>query len=169
MPLIIFEIPGVKKKYNINRFSLLIGSLFPDFIDKPLELLGFGSANEYAHTLLSVFAFFLVLHLASKRNTSISIPFLVGMLFHLLLDVEHAPIFFPFISYDIEKIEDPVKFWSEAPFIKPYIFLTELIGIIVVLFVITKNKLYSFKEIVNYLKIKPQSNNSNEINSKRSG
>lgn len=156
LPLIIFEIPQIKKKYKVNRFALIIGSMLPDFIDKPLEILGISSGRGYCHTLLFVFTSFMVLYLATRRNKPVSCPFLIGMLIHLLLDTP-APLFYPFISYDfVEVHENAIGHWSNKIMVDLLVISTEIIGIIIIIFIVINNKLFSVSKIIQYLKTNSQ-------------
>ncbi|GAH08840.1 unnamed protein product, partial [marine sediment metagenome] len=99
------------KKKRVNRFALIIGSLFPDILDKTLLFLGLSSGRETFHSLFFIILSFLILFLISKRNVSISFSFFIGTLFHLILDLPDIPLFFPFISYSYEPLIDPIAKW----------------------------------------------------------
>jgi len=118
LPLFISEIPAIKK-LEINRFSLIIGSLFPDIIDKPLSLLGLGTGRLISHNLIFILIAFLILFIFTKRNMRISVPFLAGMSIHLILDFPQVPLFYPFISYDFLFLEEPLFFWFSQLFTDP--------------------------------------------------
>jgi len=149
IPLIIFEIPYIKKKYRVNRIALLIGSIFPDLADKGLLFLKLSNGRGFFHTLLFTFICFGIIFLISKGNKSISVPFLIGMLFHLLLDLPYVPLFYPFIMYNFSYQGDPD--WVHTLLTSPIVQLTELIGALIILFVIIKNKLFKSKELREYL------------------
>jgi len=152
LPLIIFEIPYLKKNYRINRLSLIIGSLLPDFIDKPLELLGISSGRGYFHNLLFAGISFAIVYILSKKNNAISFPFLFGIIIHLLLDMP-IPIFYPFIQYEFVPIhKNPVEYWANNLTKSIIYLLSEIIGIIIIIFIIINNKLYSKSKILSYLR-----------------
>ncbi|MHA1659655.1 MAG: metal-dependent hydrolase [Promethearchaeota archaeon] len=156
LPLIIFEIPQIKKKYRVNRFALIIGSMLPDFIDKPIEVLGISSGRGYCHTLLFVFTSFMILYLTTRQNKPVSFPFLIGMLIHLLLDTP-VPLFYPFIPYDFVEIhEDVIGHWSNKLMVDYLVISTELIGIMIIIFIVINNKLFSVSKILQYLKTNSQ-------------
>lgn len=92
-----------------------------------------------------------MVYLISGKNKAISIPFLIGVISHLLLDLPEVPFFYPFIQYDYEIIEDPFWYWLTNFFRNPVVLTTEIIGIIILLFILIRNKLYNLKEIVNYI------------------
>ena len=152
VPLILFELPLVKKRFEFNRFALIIGSLFPDIIDKCLLFLNLGSGRGISHTILFIIISFVILHFITKGRKSISIPFLVGMVLHLILDLPEVPLFYPFMTYEFIIIEDPLGLWLHTLFNNPVVYLTEIAGLLIIIFIITNNKLYNIKEIVNYLK-----------------
>ncbi|MHA1843671.1 MAG: metal-dependent hydrolase [Promethearchaeota archaeon] len=153
--MIFFEIPRIKRKNNVNRLALLIGSILPDLIDKPLMLMRLENGRGGAHTLLFAFLSFLVTYIFFKNNKSISYSLLIGILFHLALDLPYVPLFFPFIYEDISFEEYPFEKWYEALF-NPLFFTTELLGGSMILFIIFYNKLFSITAIWTYLKQGPQ-------------
>lgn len=151
LPLIFTEIPRIKK-LQINRFALVIGSLLPDLIDKPLLLLGLGTGRLFTHNLLFVLMSFLFLHFLTKQNLKISFPFLFGVIMHLILDIPYVPFFYPFISYEFIVIEEPFWYWFRALFTNFVVMITEVTGIILFILILVRNRLYSIKEIISYLK-----------------
>jgi len=151
LPLFISEIPAIKK-LEINRFSLIIGSLLPDIIDKPLLLLGLGTGRLFSHNLFFILIAFLILFIFTKRNLRISVPFLAGMSIHLILDIPKVPLFYPLISYDFLLLEEPLSFWFSQLFSDPVVIITELIGVTILIFIVINNKLYHRKDINEYLK-----------------
>ena len=157
LPLLLFEIPYIKKNYKTNRFALIIGSLISDFFDKPLEILGLSSGKGIFHTVLFAFIAFLVVYVVTKGNLSISIPILIGILMHLPLDEPQVPYFWPFFSLEFVEIsENPIAVWlSRASLTYLFIIITEIVGGIILLFIIVHNKLYSFSKLIDYLKTNP--------------
>ncbi|NVM34758.1 MAG: metal-dependent hydrolase [Candidatus Lokiarchaeota archaeon] len=151
LPLVFTEIPQIKK-LKINRLSLLIGSLLPDIIDKPLFLLGLGNGRFLSHNLLFMTISFLIVYFSSKRNKNISFPFLAGLIFHLILDIPYVPLFYPFISYEFHYLEEPLLYWLRKLWTDPFVFITEITGLLIMLFILIKNKLYHKKEISDYLR-----------------
>jgi len=152
LPLIISEIPYIKNNFKINRLSLLIGSIFPDLIDKPLSIMEISSGRGFSHSLFFVFIYFLVLLALTKGDKSISVPFFIGCLFHLALDMPSIPLFYPFVYYDFSILKDPIGHWWIILLTNPIIQATELIGAAIFIFIIWNNKLFSFRDIINYIK-----------------
>lgn len=151
LPLIITEVPPIKK-LKINRYSLIIGSLLSDIIDKPLFLLGFGNGRFLSHNLLFVVISFLIVHFFSRKNKSISFPFFMGLIFHLLLDLPSVPLLYPFINYDFGVVEEPLLFWISRLWTDPLVMITEGIGVLFIIYILFKNKLYHIDLISDYLK-----------------
>ncbi len=149
--MVLTEIPQIKK-LKPNRFALLIGSILPDVIDKPFVLLGIGTGRYFSHNLLFVLVSFIVIFLSTKRNLRVSFPFLCGLTTHLLLDIPYVPFFYPFISYEWVVIDDVILFWFDALFTNPFVIITEIAGVVSLVFILIKNKLYHRKEIMDYLK-----------------
>jgi hypothetical protein len=82
----------------------------------------------------------------------ISFPFLVGTFFHLILDLPEVPLFFPFIMYDFIYIDDPLSGWLYSLFHDPVVFITEISGIVILIFILVSNQLYGYKRIMNFLR-----------------
>ena len=164
LPLIILEIPYIKKNFRFNRIALIIGALLPDIIDKSLMFLNLGSGRGISHTLLFVVVSFLIIHFFVKRNFLVSIPFFIGCLSHLLLDLPEVPLFFPFVMYEFIYVDDPLNSWLYSLFNDPVVFITEISGLFILLFILINNQLYSGKKIINFLRNKPFE--ANKFNSK---
>jgi inner membrane protein len=82
------QIIGLKSLANFLDIRLLIlGSMFPDIIDKPLSFFGFGDGRSLTHTLLITTIFLLaslIMFLFQRKTWLLAIA--IGMLSHLLLD-----------------------------------------------------------------------------------
>ena len=148
----IFELPMIKRRFNFNRISLVIGALLPDIVDKSLLFLGIGSGRGISHTLLFVGVSFIIVHFSFHRKKSISIPFLIGIVSHLVLDLPEVPLFYPFINYDFIYLDDPFGFWLYALFNEPVVYITEGLGLAILVFIIITNRLFNIKAIIAYLK-----------------
>jgi len=112
--------------------------------------LNLGSGRGISHTILFIALSFIILHIATKRKSFISLPFLIGMVTHLILDLPEVPLFFPFIEYDFLMIEDPLSYWFYKLFNDPLIYLTEIGGILILLYILVENKLFGIKKIWDY-------------------
>jgi membrane-bound metal-dependent hydrolase YbcI (DUF457 family) len=135
--------------------ALIIGSMLPDIIDKAILFSGLGSGRYFFHSLMFVFLCFLIIFLLTKGNKEVSFPFLIGMLFHLLLDLPAIPIFYPFIEYEVVIVDDPLPHWINTLLTDPLVQITEIIGGICLIFIIFHNKLYKYEEFLKYLKTSP--------------
>ncbi|TXT61670.1 MAG: conserved membrane protein of unknown function [Promethearchaeota archaeon] len=161
IPLLIFEIPPIKERISINRFALLIGAVIPDLIDKPLVLLGWGSGRGISHSLLFLIISTSIVFLGEAvqgrksflRDNIITISYLTGITIHLLLDIPEVPLFYPFIPYPYSVEGDLILMWLENLFLDPFNLFSELFGIMVIVFIIYKNKLYHFKDLWDYITI----------------
>jgi hypothetical protein len=118
--------------------------------------LKFGSGRYLFHSLLFVVISFLILFIITKGDKQISFSLLIGMLFHLLLDLPDIPLFFPFIQYDFKRIEDPIPMWLHTLLTDPIVQITEMIGALLLIFIFYKNRLYKSGELLKFLKTYPQ-------------
>jgi hypothetical protein len=152
IPLIFFELPFIKRKFEFSRFALIVGSLLPDIVDKSLLFMNLGLGRGVSHTMIFLLISFVILHLIVKRKINISCPFLLGMTFHLILDLPEVPLFFPFIVYEFIAVEEPLELWFYKLFNDPRVYLTEITGFLILTFILINNKLFNKKDIVNFLK-----------------
>jgi hypothetical protein len=152
-------------KTIIDRRYLVIGSLLPDLIDKPLGMIVFASTisngRMISHTLLFSFTLFLIgLYFYNKRSNIVIVTLASGSLFHLMEDqMWNTPntLFWPLLgwSFPKENIADGIAFllmllkesfmlnFSQG-FILEHSFIPEIIGMmVIVIFTLNwlKNKL----------------------------
>ena len=73
--------------------------------------LSLGSGRGYSHTLLFGIVCYVISFLFTKKNTTISNSLIIGILFHLLLDLPEVPLLYPFINYQFLYVEDPLGDW----------------------------------------------------------
>jgi len=128
-------------------FLLLLGSMIPDIIDKPLGILIFSTGRWFGHTLLLILleSFFLIILLRfSNKRYKFALYFLIGNLMHIILDQPSLGIAIPFFPL----FPDPfiVTEWNSFLFgIKsPIVWLTEFLGLIILL---TLGKYYKMNKI----------------------
>ncbi len=152
IPLIISDIKQIKEKYRINRLVLIISSLLPDMLDKPLELLQISVGKLYIHNLLFLFSSTLLLFFLSKKNKPITYTYFVGYLMHLILDIP-VDIFFPIILFEIPIHINPVGFWL-VRWTTVFIVNTEIIGAIFLLVLFIKYQLYKRKAVLRFFKVR---------------
>ncbi len=95
---------------------------------------------------------FLLLFFISKKNLSISLSFLVGLIFHILLDIPYVPLFYPFIPYEFIIIDDPLRYYLQKIFTDPVVIITELAGFVILIIIIFRNNLYNIEKLIIYLK-----------------
>ncbi len=121
---------------NIDLKMLLLGALLPDLIDKPLGhiLLPENNGRIIAHTLL-----FSVLLLVMGLAWKSALPLSLGVSMHQLLDSMYMspesslwPMLGPFQYTDFH-----ISNWLD-PLTDPYIIITELIGLTLLITVIAK-------------------------------
>ncbi len=123
-------VPIIGKNIRIDVRLLLIGSILPDIIDKPLGhlLLPGDNGRIFAHTLLFALSVLLI-GLVFRPVLSLSI----GVSFHHILDgmfldpeTSFWPLLGPFQSYDFQ-----VSQWLEA-FTEPFTVGEEVIGLLLI-------------------------------------
>ncbi|MHA1562549.1 MAG: metal-dependent hydrolase [Promethearchaeota archaeon] len=153
-PLFILELVLLitKNKKNklekIQRFWLMLGSILPDLIDKPISIITkLVSGRGIAHT--PIFLIFLcILIYILTRNKWISLSLGFGMIFHLLLDIPEVPWFWPIIP--LEGYQDVFDSWIYTLLHDPLIFSTEIISLIGILGIIVSYKIIFNGKLINW-------------------
>ena len=136
---------------------LLIGTLVPDIIDKPLSFLGFGNGRSITHTLL-VFLIVLAaaLYLWKYRSQIWLLAIAIVIFTHLIFDrMWAAPrtLFWPLYGWAftpaVQKIGlGQFSVWCHELFSNSYVYISETIGILIFVFfvgtLLHEKKLQSF-------------------------
>ena len=137
---------------------LLIGSLLPDIIDKPLGLLflrdSLSSGRIYTHTLL----FFILISLAGLllyklRRSTWMLVLSAGTLTHLIMDqmwITPKTLLWPFLGLEFDRVE--VTAWIsnilEGLRTYPQVYIPEFIGFIILvwfgLVLIFRKRIFDF-------------------------
>ena len=92
-------------RLKLNLWVVAFSSWLPDFVDKPLYLLGIGDGRYVGHTLLFVF---LVAAAVCLINKVYGLSVLFGAILHLLLDFgAFVPWLYPFVNHNYTVDFDP--------------------------------------------------------------
>lgn len=113
--------------------------------------LGISSGRGYFHTIVFVLISSLLVYITTRRNKVIAFSYFAGSFIHLLLDLPDIPIFFPFISYQFYYLDDPLRSWLTELLNQPIIYITELIGLVILSFIVINNKLYTISQFKAFL------------------
>ena len=118
---------------SLSILSIFIGSLLPDIIDKPFQIIGMSPSGRFiGHTLFMGFVISCI-SLLIIRKKYVPISLLFGYWFHLLQDAQHfVPWFYPFINYDF-------PLYPFGPRLTLINIIFELLGIISLVYVIRTN------------------------------
>ena len=123
---------------NIDIRFLIIGSLLPDIIDKPLGAFHFGDGRSIAHTLLFFLVFItaeLLIYLKNKNNTGMVIS--AGILTHLILDSmwrNTKVLIWPFNGSHFIASNNTANWfniWAEMLVKEPKVYIGEAIGFLI--------------------------------------
>jgi len=126
---------------HLDIRPLIIGSLLPDIIDKPIGLYflrkTFSSSRIFGHTLLfSILAALTGIYFYRRYRKAQTLNLSFGTITHLILDeMWHSPktLFWPLRGYKFEK--EDTSHWIEKMFRKlhtePKVYVPELIGAVV--------------------------------------
>ncbi|MDP2675952.1 MAG: metal-dependent hydrolase [Dehalococcoidia bacterium] len=131
------RLPGLGRRTRIDYRFVILGSMLPDIIDKPLGIyiLGEGLSNGriFAHSLLSVLLLLLV-SLVARAGLRPALAFTaLGAGVHLLQDrmwEEPHTLLWPLLGWRFERVD--VSGWSghmlEQLFWDPYTYVSEAAG-----------------------------------------
>ncbi|MCK5342386.1 MAG: metal-dependent hydrolase, partial [Candidatus Heimdallarchaeota archaeon] len=149
LPLITWELLSPKlEKLHVSRFWLIIGSILPDLVDKPLSMLfpTIFSGRGIAHAPFIILIFCGILRLTVKRK-EIAISLGIGIAFHILLDLPgNIPWFWPFVEYPIFPADIDSYFYTL--FHNHFIITTELIGLVGGVMILWKNKILFYRKVI---------------------
>ncbi|MBN1189964.1 MAG: metal-dependent hydrolase [Dehalococcoidales bacterium] len=132
---------------------LVIGSMLPDIIDKPLGILFFGGGRIFTHSLLITLLVLITgifLYFNYKRSAVLAVS--CGMAFHLILDqmwLSPKVFLWPIYGWSFPAGERGSYFmaWLSDLVSVPAIYLTELAGLLVLVTIaavlINKRKLWT--------------------------
>jgi inner membrane protein len=120
---------------------LIIGSLVPDIIDKPLSFIGFGNGRSITHTLLVFLAiFFTSMFIYINYKKTFLIPITAGIFTHLVLDfMWQAPqtLFWPLLGWTFPSPDNRIGLsqfseWWHTLITNPGVDISEGIGLLVI-------------------------------------
>lgn len=142
---------------NIDYRFILLGSLLPDIIDKPVGgfffRYFFSSGRIFSHTLL----FLVILIIASaflyrSRGKTWLAAISFGTLFHLILDSmwrEPKTLFWPLFGFSFERVYlgNLLQLWLDSLLSNPAVYIPELVGatilVAVTAWLLTKHQFHS--------------------------
>ena len=143
---------------RIDIRLLLIGSLLPDIIDKPVGMFffrdTFSSGRIFCHTLLFLIVITLGgLYLYRKHNKTWLLVLSFGTFTHLILDrmwLTPRTLLWPLYGFSFERVD--LSYWTQAMFYalltNPTTYISEIVGAVIVicfvLLLVRKGNLYSF-------------------------
>jgi inner membrane protein len=129
---------------SLTRFLdvrlLILGSMFPDIIDKPLSFFGFGDGRSITHTLLVTLIFVLAslyLFLRYRQTWLLAVAF--GMCTHLILDsmwVAPETLFWPLFGWIFPSSPYRMSFtqigiWWHTLITNPAVDISEAVGFLI--------------------------------------
>jgi inner membrane protein len=118
---------------------LIVGSILPDIIDKPIGMFLFGNGRVFTHSLLATFVLLIIggyLYINHKQTGVLAIA--IGMFTHLILDqmwLTFDILFWPSLgwSFPIGVRTNYLPSWVSTLFNNPEVYISEVIGLVVIL------------------------------------
>jgi hypothetical protein len=131
--------------FSLLFLPLLIGSILPDLIDKPLFLFGITQYGRYIGHTLTLGVVIALITFAITRKKMVPVSLFFGYLLHLAEDMPFfIPWFYPFVNYDF------LTYYDFAGSITPMNIAFEIIGVTLIIYVVKKNpqiKVYITKNL----------------------
>jgi len=130
------------EKRHIDYRFILLGSIFPDIVDKPLGMLIFSgviaNGRIYTHTLLvNLVLLFMGMYLLKRKGANF-LAFSLASCFHLVLDemwLDLQTLLWPLYGWGFPK--QVISHWWEhilqGLFTNPWVYLPEIIGAVILL------------------------------------
>lgn len=129
--------------YRVDIRLLLIGSLLPDIVDKPVGLFlfrdTFSSGRIFCHTLLFLIVITLAgLYLYRSRKKTWLLVLSFGTFMHLILDqmwLTPRTLLWPLYGFSFERIDPTHWTWDmfHALLTNPMVWISELVGAAIVI------------------------------------
>lgn len=153
--LIIFNKTNLISKIDFRLVVLF--AILPDIIDKTIgHIVFYGQLNNgrlFSHTLVFLIIFILIFSLVIRSRWWVySFPIITHQVFdHLWTDPETW--FWPYYGWGFNAFDiDIWAHWFEALVSDPYIYISEILGIIVLVIIIMNFKLYNKTKLTQILK-----------------
>lgn len=136
------------RPFHFDYRLVLIGALLPDLVDKPLSLVGIDGGRAYAHTILFAVILTVVAYVLGRRsaNLALALGLLIGLWSHLVLDqmweIPEVALWpalgfgFPVRGLNLESL-------LEELFTQPYVYGGEILGGIILVAFVFKEKIYT--------------------------
>ena len=153
IPLILVEIVYYlypkSKNWNFIRFWIILGSIIPDLIDKPLSLLfpDSFSGRGVAHAPFVIIGFLTSIQIIFKKNY-VTKSLGIGIFLHLLLDIPYIPWFWPFIPYKLYDLG--ISGWWTTLTTNMWVLSTEIFGLSGIIGLAMKYRILDLKKIIHW-------------------
>lgn len=152
--LILHFKPEWKPKFDVRVLAL--GIMIPDIIDKTIGLLIFrqyiDNGRIYSHTLaFSIILTILAVYLRSRPAISLSFGAWTHLAFDKMWEVPET-FFWPAYRWDFPAIDFDPSRWLEMLLTDPYIYISEILGAIILLALFFNYRMYKWDNFKRVLK-----------------
>jgi membrane-bound metal-dependent hydrolase YbcI (DUF457 family) len=158
---LVFLVFWILKDDSVDYRLIFIGSLLPDIIDKPIGQYifynVFYSGRIFAHTMLFLIVLIVISVLLEKYKKNYGFSFLtLGTAFHILQDeLWYSPetLFWPLLGWEFPKyvIDNYLLYLLQNLLSNLDIFLSEIIGLLILAVFVYNFKLYRRAELKSFL------------------
>lgn len=158
VPLLVLELTGLTRKWNLQRLALVVGLMLPDLIEKPIDIVNPRFGRNVFHSLLFL-GLLVGVTLAVRKakgpqrgSTRVMTALSLGTAIHLLLDLPYVPFFAPFVDYSHWwDADDALGAWIHSLLTEPVVQVTEAIGVACAGVLVAKFHLYRYTALKAYL------------------
>jgi len=118
---------------------LILGSILPDIIDKPISMFLFGNGRIFSHTLLIFLIVLLTgIYFYIKRRATGVLAIAIGLFTHLILDqmwLDLKVLLWPLFGWSFPRGIREIYFhdWLAALISNPKIYIPETVGMVIIL------------------------------------
>ena len=133
---------------------VLVGSLLPDIIDKPIGLIFNISGRGAFHSLIVIVFFYFVLSVKFFDKDVVVSSMVFGSIIHILLDrIFLSPRIFlwPLLGFRVPVSTITVNSYFQIVFNSLYVQVTELIGLLILIGFIINYNLYKKDDIIEFV------------------
>lgn len=147
-------------KYDIDYRLVILGSLLPDIIDKPIGYLIFQKYYEngwiYGHTLLFSLTLLTLSYFIERKYLVLGFSTLLHLIEDRVVIYMPRTFLWPLLGWDFSKNEEFASKWFEhvvsGLYSDWYIQITEIIGAVVIFYLMLRYGLYRRHNLVAFMR-----------------
>jgi len=154
--------PGTSLPRVIDFRIVIIASMLPDIVDKIVGMIIFkdeiSNGRLFTHSIVitGIFSILLLVFVKIKFGHILKTLFYISPVYiHLLLDrmwEEPATLLWPLLGTSFPRLDIEISDYFTILLSDPYIFVTEVLGIMIILTLLVKYRLFIREQFFNFLR-----------------